>query len=572
VDAGPDHIVITSAPQSGVGVNVCAAPVTFELHHPDGGLAPVSVTTNIALTANPNTGLLFYQGNTCTTVIGSVPVTAGNSSGTFDWHASAGNWTIMLNSFGYVGDSQMEQVGYATPDALAFVGLGGNLPYTLRAGECSQALQVMLTSAATEVNANVAYNISFTELPAGTGQPAGSLKLYSDASCTTQITGSIGIPVNQSRTAAFYLKALTGQQYTINATSAPGALMGSTLHNVSPAVRWSSCGFDAGQQLTECMLPSNLTSLSNAFTISTSASAENGGSGSPMCSFEAVDHVECGRGVAGGPVQISVQTAELPKATVARGKTSCSGDGGVSIAASGFTLAESVALISVTDGTPSLGAESFHTASLSSTGLYLGLGDCSQNPVAAWQVLDIPGLTVDRGFLQIDAGVNLASAPAPIGTPINLASFRVIGGSVDVCSTGMRALNFAANTNFERGLGAAGCKSTTLAVDYQRFVNQSATIIAHQQQGNFSLAAGVASGSISLPGSFDATRTLIFIGSQLMGGTGTGEVSANGGSYGDQLLMVTPVISGTTLSSINVTRGTSVAAGTWTFTAIELVP
>jgi hypothetical protein len=273
-------------------------------------------------------------------------------------------------------------------------------------------------------------------------------------------------------------------------------------------------------------------------------------------------------------VQISLQTAELPKATVARGKTSCSGDGGVQVPASGFTLGETLALISATDGTTTLGPESFHTASLSSAGLFVGLGDCSQNPVMAWQVADVPGMTVDRGSLVMDAGTEIATAPAPTGTPINLASFRAVGGTVDVCSTGMRADNFAAGTNYVRGLLAAACHNTTLAIDYQRMSNPSATVIAHQQQSNLSMVAGQASSTVSLPGSFDATRTLVFIGSQLGGGQGSGEVSGNTNNtpYGDQLLMVTPQITGATLSGLVFTRGSAVQPGKWTFTVIELVP
>ena len=89
-----------------------------------------------------------------------------------------------------------------------------------------------------------------------------------------------------------------------------------------------------------------------------------------------------------------------------------------------------------------------------------------------------------------------------------------------------------------------------------------------------SLAAGQASTSLSLATSFDVTRTLVFTGSQVMGAQGTGEMTGtnSGSSYGNQLLMATPQVSGLTLTGVTFTRADTAEAGKWTVTVVELLP
>jgi len=572
-DAGPDQIDLITMAQT-VGVNVCSGDVTFNLIHPDGGLAPVGSQTNFTLAANPATGFAFYSGSACNTATTTVTLMAGDTSGTFRFKANPGSWNIAVTRVGYVPGVQTEISGFPTPDGLALASVGGTLPYTVRAGDCSSGLQAYLTHGGVEVNANAATNVTLTTSPAGNGFALGSLKAYSDASCTSQITSPIVIPINGSRTPPFFLKALTGQTYTLTASG--GGFTVGTPHTVRPVVRWSSCGFDAGQTGVDCTLSPAQTALANSFSISSTASAETAGAASTVCSLSVANKVACARGVGGGPVSISVQTVELPKASVNHGIEFCNGDGGVTVGlATTVDPTETILLLSATDSTSTLGADSFHSGTLSAGDVFLAMGDCSQVPVMDYQTVEIPGVVVDRGYVQLDAGAVSASLPAPTGTPIHLPSFRALGGNVDACSTGLRADNFSSSSTLSRGNGSSSCRDTTLGIDWQRLSNPTGTVFdSYFQESTFTMAAGVTTASISLSAFHDATRTIVFVGSQVMGGQATGETSGAGASvpYGDQLVMATPVISGLSLTGINFTRASAVGAGKWTYTLVELIP
>ncbi len=568
-----DAIVIVTPAQLQLALGGCSADVTFNLLHPDGGLAPVAATTTFDLASSP-AGLVFHTGNGCGQSSTTLSLGAGQFAGTFRFTANAaGSYLLSVSNAAYATGTQTETVGYPNPDGLLLLPSSGTLPFSLRAGDCSPGLQVVLTSGGSEVKANQTTTIALATSPAGTGTPAGGLKLFSDSACTVALGASSAIAANASRTATFYVSAETGQSYTLTASTAGLVANGGV--NVAPAVRWASCGLDAGQAEVACAVSPAHQNLANTFSIGTNASAENAGASAVRCSLDTTSTLNCTRGEAGGPVQLSLQTAELPKATVVRADAACAGDGGVLVTLSpAVTAAQTVVLLSATQQTSSVGPESFHSASLlSPTQLWLAIGDCSVTPLVHYQLLSLPTMTVDRGSVQLDAGQFAAdiAPPSYAGIPLDLASFRAVDGTVDTCSSGLRMENFAGNAQLNRGLLTASCRNDTLAIDWQRLIFNTTP---HVVQNTISLAAGQASTSLSLATSFDVTRTLVFTGSQVMGAQGTGEMTgtSSGSSYGNQLLMATPQVSGLTLTGVTFTRADTAEAGKWTVTVVELLP
>lgn len=193
---GPPAKIGFATPSQGVQSNVCSGVVTIEAQDAAGNRSNLATGSMVALSANPSTNFAFFTDPGCTTPTMNVTILAGAASVNFyfrGFNTGPVNVTAQTVALGFA--TQQHTIVLGPPTRLAFV----TGPKTLVAGACSTVLSVQTQDAGGNPS-NVA---APTPLTLG-ASPAANFGFFSDASCTTSVTG---ITLSSgSASAGFYVR------------------------------------------------------------------------------------------------------------------------------------------------------------------------------------------------------------------------------------------------------------------------------------------------------------------------------------------------------------------------------
>lgn len=200
---------------------------------------PVAPAANVtaALTSSSAT-TTFYSDDACTVATTTATLTNSYGSGTFYFKDStAGRPVLTASSPGMTSASQTQTVASSTPSKLSFL----QAPLTLTAGACSSVqwpyyaqLQALDSSGSPAVLA--------TRTPLSLTSSSGTLRFYSDWSCTTPITS---ITLTPRSIAYIYVRDTVAGTPAITAAAAG---LGSAVQTVSVLATPTRLSFDGPPQ------------------------------------------------------------------------------------------------------------------------------------------------------------------------------------------------------------------------------------------------------------------------------------------------------------------------------------
>ncbi|MDP1825579.1 MAG: hypothetical protein Q8L48_20130 [Archangium sp.] len=562
-----DRLVYTTAPQT-VLTATCSAPLTVEtrnmLNQPAAVAAPITINFS-----TPAFGVAFFTDSLCGNSTATASIPTGSRTATVYFRAAqAGSPSLTASSAGLASAGQLETV-VSPPTMLSFV---SSPPASLvSAGRCFLAT----VEARTLAMATVLLNDAPVSLQSGL---AGGLRFYSDAACTTAVTGTT-IPAGQSR-GNFYVKTITGGFNTITATASFGsANQNFTVQNL---VRKGTCNLN-GTQTTCTINPAQQATAKTLLIYQAAASTNDPAESEVRCRLQQADLISCQR--TGGNIStlISWQTAELLSGlTVQRNFAATCPATPVTFPLVAPVSPSSAFVLSSFSGIGANYDGDDLTAARLTGGSSLLIDNSSGQFCTGYeyQVVELAGVTTLRGGLSSPGlGVTqrqLMVPGLPPASPNTVLFHQVAQGSAPIISsTSMCNLlvrsEMPSNTEllFSRGgdnPSVAACSNVQLNdVAWERV--------------DFGSRARVQSRTVTLAGSttdvtilpVDTTRTLVFSGGQQAGGQASGETAVdnnNDDAIGPGIARF-DLIDATT---VRVTRARNQSTGTFTFYAVELEP
>ncbi len=223
----PTQLVFATSSQ-GILAGACSSGVTVQTRDGANSVAPVSAATSIALSTTGVAVTLFSDASCLTVISAPVPLAAGDSSiGFFFKGTVPGALSLTAASAGLASAIQPQTIGGGLPSRLGF-----SPAQALSAGQCSSPAYVETQ----DVNGS-ASNISGSALAVTLGGPAPSFAFFSDAACSTAVTGPLSIPVGGTR-APFHFKGTAAGPQTISATATAltAAMRTHTVSAAAPSV------------------------------------------------------------------------------------------------------------------------------------------------------------------------------------------------------------------------------------------------------------------------------------------------------------------------------------------------
>jgi hypothetical protein len=195
VPPGPASLAFSTPPQT-VQVGSCSAVVTVQLRDAQGGAVSAAADTAVELSAAPANGFQFFTQAVCTgTAVTAVTIPTGSSSASFYFKGARAGMATLTAATGTLSGNQAVTL---TPSPA--VTLAVTLPSgSVSAGTCLSGGLVEVkdaTGANTRVSAVTSVSLE--------AAPSASLRFYSDATCTTPVTGVTLRPDVDS--AAFYVE------------------------------------------------------------------------------------------------------------------------------------------------------------------------------------------------------------------------------------------------------------------------------------------------------------------------------------------------------------------------------
>jgi hypothetical protein len=219
--AAPSKVAFKTTAQTVVS-RTCSAITTVELQDTFNNPTPVAGSTTIGLAGSGAT-TTFYSDMTCSTVVTSLTLTTGQSSGSFyfkDNSVAGETMTITASSASVTNGTQAQTITPQVPTELFIT----TNPQTVVAGACSGGVVTVQTRAQGNPTA---YTTATVVTPSGTG-----LTFFSNSSCGTAAP-TVTIAAGQS-TANFYFKGSTAGAIVLTAHS--GSLTDATqTETITPA-------------------------------------------------------------------------------------------------------------------------------------------------------------------------------------------------------------------------------------------------------------------------------------------------------------------------------------------------
>ncbi len=406
--------------------------------------------------------------------------------------------------------------------------------------------------------------VTFSATPAG-------MTLWSDASCT-QALGTKQLSLQMTNTTV-YVRALTGQVYTLTAQSPTVPLPAAVTVTVLPLVRSGTCTLAVGVGSISCPITPPQENLNETFLAyqASSGAVNDHASVATRCTLASVAQVLCERTGTAGDVAITWQTAEVPGLDAQRLDLACDGSAARTLALQRpIDPARSFVTYGVKQTGAYFSANDAFAATLSDAGVAFSWGAaCDENATITAQVVQWPGASVVRGVLGVDAGLatvaalNLAVAQSAFA----LATWTTSAGIADApCASMLRVSTPASRTVVvARGDGGACLLPELPRVSYER-VELGA--FGRVQQVTLAMDVGASSASATVQAT-DTTRTLVLAGAQTGGqGLAIGEGLLESPSAVPDFA-ATLRLQGTQLIA---DRKSARAASRWTVFVVELSP
>jgi hypothetical protein len=568
VTAGsPTVLAFTTSAQT-LGAGNCSNVATIQSRDVNGNASNVSNNTTVTL-GGPS-GVTFYADSGCSSMVNTVTLPQnGNTASFYFKDTVAGSRQISASSPGFTTANQTESIS---------AGTAAKLTYTT-------AAQTVLASscAAVTVQVSDAYDNPTTAgatvtVTAGATATDLSTSFYSDSTCSTAATGvTIG---SGSSSGTFYFKTLTGGG-SATLTASSGTLTNAVqTETVVATVRTNTCTINAGSTNTgtSCSFNPPVFNMNRTLLFfQATSSAADGQDANVRCYLNTASQIYCDRQGTTTSIQIRWQLAEFPNVAssplVRHMQQACAGSTStftltaptnppVSQQSDSFILFASTR--ASTNGQTVASSRTARFTSNSQVSIDFNSGSCGADQYAI-QVVEWPSATVAAGSTGTQSSFPVSVALTSIDTTRTFLLATSRSGDDPVCSRAVKPFIAGAGTvNFSRNAGLSCANAAVDDIQYQRVQLPSGNVV---QQVPFSLAAGASSAAQSIT-AVDLTRTVIFSGQMMTGGTAFGE-TANGGELFGEALGRFSFLSSTL---VQVQRDANVSAAAFTGWAVQFQP
>ena len=562
----PTRLAITTASQT-LYTSVCSQPVRVEVR--DQLDQPIAVTTPTTITfSSAPPSLIFFRDANCQFPAGNVIQPGTNNTSVYFRGSVAGSPFVTASGPSLTAATQMQSLVQA-PNALAFV---NPLPMPpVQAGLCFLAT--------IEARSNGSPATLMADAPVTLqASPAGSMRFYSDAACTTAVT-SVTIASGQSRR-NLYVKTISGGNNSIVATASFG--MSTQNFSVVGVVNSGQCSMTSLQTQDNCIVdPPQLDIGKTMLIFQATASADNANVQEIRCRLVQTNLITCVRGVNGSGASIVWQTAELISGlTVRRDDATLCSQPTISLQLTPPVNASSSFILSSFSGQgTNLDGDDLSSARIVADGGAVLIENRSATPCQGYelQVVEMSGVTTLRGEAgslglgQREVTVSSLPAASPNTVLFNQALVSgTLSNTTPICNLMTRGeMPTPTSLRFSRGADIVQlfeCSMVTInelpweRVDFGTRARVQ-TIVVTPQNNSFDVVIGAV----------DLTRTLVFAGGMLAGGQSSGETSQNNsGDDGIGAGMARFELDSPT--NVRVTRGRSSATAFITMYVVELEP
>ena len=537
-----------------------------------GQRTPVTNTAIVTFTATGSgaTGVSFFSDPQCLTAPNPVTqIPAGQASTTLYFRSSqAGAPLFTASSPPLIAATQTQSV-MNPPNQLVYVTNPPPLP--ILAGQC------FLATVESRFNGTVApvLNTSTVSLQAG---PIGSLRFFSNATCTTSIS-SVNILAGTSR-ANFYIKTISGGPVVATAIAPFGTAQ--LTFTVQGVVRRGSCAMSSLQNTVNCPISPPQVSLGKTMLIyQATSSADQPLPSEIKCRLNTIDTVVCERDPsgsgAGSSATILWQTAEL---------------------VSGLTVQRAyppTCLPTIPLSPPIDPDSSFVLSSFSGVGTNYDGDDLTamrldadggmvfmdnRGPQACtgyeMQAIELSGVSTIRGSVPgMQPGQRTASiVVTPPASPNSVVFNQTLLAGAIPASTPLCALLVRASIDTPTSLVFSRANSS---INFN-CITVGLTELVYERV-DFGSRGRVQTFTVDLPNNaqdvpisqVDTTRTLVFAGGQAAGGQASGETDYNNQGSGS-LGVGTARFDLFSPTNVRVTRGRSTSDATVMMYVLELEP
>lgn len=566
VDAGlPAALRFATAPQT-LLAGACSQIIALETVDDAGIVTRVTAPTEVLLSGTPGS-VTFYTASNC---VGAATTTltigANLSSVSFYASATPARSYTLTASAPTLTDATQPLTTLNAPTSLVFT---TTPPDPVRGGTClAGTVEARRMSMATPVAITTSVGLS--------AAPASGTRFYSDGSCTTSTT-SATIAAG-SATATFFVKPLTAGANIITA-AAPFGSDAQTL-NTTPVVRRGQCSFGSRMALPDggtanalsvnCPVFPAVIDVNASFSLSQATAAISGfelGSGEVRCRLSSPTNLVCNRREDADVAQVHYQVAEVPQGLLTQRSTSYNCPAIIPLTTP-VDLVRAFVIKTVTSATSTFDDEDMAVAALTAPNMVtLTPAACGGHDV---QVVEWEGVTVTRGVANVPAGmatVTVSGLSAASGErALLMQPGTAFNSSRVICSSTVRGAMPTATSIVLTRAGDAVCVGLEMEnVLYER-LDFGRKAVVREYTASFN--AGDFSSLVTI-NPVDASRALVFSGSQLAGGQGAGETNHIGTVRFTEALFRTVLTNATT---VTVTRDDASASASITFYVAELVP
>jgi hypothetical protein len=220
-----DHAAFDTAPQT-VRVGDCSAPVSLRMEDALGNAVVVAAATDVALSADPATGVGFYSDAACASAITRVTFPTGSGLATFRFKGSApGPVTVTAAPAGMAATSQTETLTETAPVHLVFT----TAAQTVTAGACSTAVGLQAVDAGLHPSPlGAATSVALS------ASPGAGASFFAGSGCSGATVSSVSIAAGGSA-ATFSFRATGSGSFTLSADAQGMSPSPSQSVSVAPA-------------------------------------------------------------------------------------------------------------------------------------------------------------------------------------------------------------------------------------------------------------------------------------------------------------------------------------------------
>lgn len=219
IAAPPSKLTFSTAPQT-IPAGSCSGITTIRADDASNNVSAVAADTTVTLTGPP---AVFYSDASCTTTITSITIPGGTSSASFYFISNtSGTLGLTASAAGLTDGTQNETITSLALSKLKY----DTAAQTVVAGTCSSAVTVTA--------ADVFDNPVLVAAPVNVTMTGASASFFSDAACSTPLTG-VTISAGTSSSSFYFKRNVVGVfPLDVSATSLTGASQNETIIAAPP--------------------------------------------------------------------------------------------------------------------------------------------------------------------------------------------------------------------------------------------------------------------------------------------------------------------------------------------------